>query len=101
MSDSPESVVRKFLEAWTNPKAEELRTFLNDDAVWVDGPQGLRRGANVIVDELTRQLAVGRDHTLVVDTLVADGTDRHGGVAWKLLTWSEVDIHQGHGRVRG
>ena len=83
MSDSPELVVRKFLEAWTDPKADELRRFLNDDAVWVDGPQGVRRGAKVIVDELTRQLAVGRDHVVVVDALVADGTtvmvEWHGG----------------------
>ena len=73
MSDSPESVVRKFLAAWSHPKADELRAFLSEDAVWVDGPQGVRRGANTIVDELTRQLALGRDHTLVIDTLVADG----------------------------
>src|SRR6476660_8205466 len=73
VSDSPASVVRKFLESWTDPRTDVLRPFLNDDAVWVDGPQGVRRGANVIVDELTRQLAVGRDHSLVVDGLVADG----------------------------
>ena len=65
--------MREFLAAWSHPNAEELRAFLSDDAVWVDGPQGERRGARVIVDELTRQLSLGRDHTLVIDTLVADG----------------------------
>jgi len=66
--------VRRFLQAWTAPKAEVLRGFLSDDAVWVDGPQGVRRGADVIVDELTRQLSVGREPTLVIDTLVANGS---------------------------
>lgn len=104
MSDSPESVVRKFLEAWTDPKADELRRFLNDDAVWVDGPQGVRRGAKVIVDELTRQLAVGRDHTVVVDALVADGTtvmvEWHGGftlggksISTKVMAAFEIDAN--------
>ena len=83
MSDSPESVVRKFLAAWADPKADALATFFADDAVWVDGPQGVRRGANAIVDELTRQLAIGRDHTVDVDTLIADGetvmVEWHGG----------------------
>lgn len=65
--------MREFLAAWSHPKAEVLRAFLSDDAVWVDGPQGVRRGASVIIDELTRQLSLGRDHTLVIDTLVADG----------------------------
>jgi len=33
MSDSPESVVRKFLAAWADPKADELANFFADDAV--------------------------------------------------------------------
>ena len=59
-SDSPESVVRKFLAAWADPKADELANFFADDAVWVDGPQGVRRGANAIVDELIKQLVIAR-----------------------------------------
>jgi hypothetical protein len=45
MSDSRESVVHKFLAAGTGPKADELANFFDDDAVRVDGPQGVRRGA--------------------------------------------------------
>jgi hypothetical protein len=45
MSDSPESVVHKFSAAWTDSKADELANFFDDDAVRVDGPQGVRRGA--------------------------------------------------------
>jgi hypothetical protein len=43
----------------------------------------VRRGAHAIVDELSRQLALGRDHTVEVDTLITDdGTvtvEWHGG----------------------
>jgi ketosteroid isomerase-like protein len=56
-----------------DPKADELANFFNDDAVWVDGPQGLRRGSNAIVDELTKQLAISHSMTMEVITLVADG----------------------------
>jgi limonene-1,2-epoxide hydrolase len=111
VSDSPESVVRKFLEAWTDPKADELRRFLNDDAVWVDGPRGVRRGAKVIVDELTRQLAVGRDHIVVVDALIADGTtvmvEWHGGftlggksISTKVMAAFEIDANGRINQVR-
>jgi limonene-1,2-epoxide hydrolase len=82
VSDSG-AVVRDFLGAWTDPKADELRRFLNDDAVWIDGPQGVRRGADVIVDELTRQLSISTPMTMEIATLVADGrtvmVEWHGG----------------------
>jgi uncharacterized protein (TIGR02246 family) len=73
MSDSPESVLREFLAAWTDPKADELANFFDDDAVWVDGPQGVRRGANAIADELAKQLAISDQMMMEVITLVANG----------------------------
>jgi hypothetical protein len=48
MSKTPESVVRSFFAAWADPKPEELDRFFADDGVWVDGPQGVRRGAEAI-----------------------------------------------------
>ena len=43
--------------------------------MWVDGPQGVRRGAKAIVDELVSQLSISRGIKIEVDTLVAnDGT---------------------------
>jgi len=39
MSDSPESLVRKFFAAWADPEPDELGSFFYDAAVWVDGPQ--------------------------------------------------------------
>jgi limonene-1,2-epoxide hydrolase len=107
VSDSPESVVRKFLTAWANPKADELADFLADDAVWVDGAQGVRRGAKAILDELTKQLAIARGQTIEVITLVADGgivmVEWHGGwtmggkpISCAVMAAFEID---GNGRI--
>jgi uncharacterized protein (TIGR02246 family) len=74
MSDSPESVVRKFFAAWADPKPDELASFFDDSAVWVDGPQGVRRGLDAIVSELTAQLAMSRGVVVDVKSLVTDGT---------------------------
>jgi limonene-1,2-epoxide hydrolase len=83
MPDSPEATVRQFLAAWAEPDADQLAGFLSDDAVWVDGPQGVRRGAKLIVDELVNQLAISRGEPPRISTLVADGgtvmVEWHGG----------------------
>jgi limonene-1,2-epoxide hydrolase len=84
MIPTPESVVRDFLAAWSEPDRDRLARFLSDDAVWVDGPQGIRRGANEILDVLTGQLAVGGGVAPTIATLVADGgtvmVEWHGGL---------------------
>ena len=83
MTDSPETIVRRFLAAWAEPDATVLASFLGEDAVWVDGPQGVRRGANAIVEELTKQLAISRGEAPEIATLVASGetvmVEWHGG----------------------
>jgi limonene-1,2-epoxide hydrolase len=83
MTQAPEAVVRGFLAAWGEPARDALARFLSDDAVWVDGPQGVRRGADAILDELTRQLAVSRGEAPEPSTLVAGGgtvmVEWHGG----------------------
>ncbi len=73
MSDSPESVVRNFLAAWANPEPEELGSFFTDDAVWVDGPQGVRRGVDAIKSELAAQLRVSAGATVDVRSLLTGG----------------------------
>jgi|SRR5271166_170342 len=70
MSDSPESVVRKFFAAWADPEPDELSSFFHDDAVWVDGPQGVRHGADAIRSEL---VAVG-GVIVEVKSLVGEGS---------------------------
>lgn len=84
MDKSAESVVRDFLASWSDPKADELASYLAEDAVWVDGPNGVHSGARAVVDELMSQLTIPRDFWMEIDTLLAnDGTvmvEWHGGV---------------------
>jgi SnoaL-like domain len=84
MDGSAESAVRSFLAAWSNPEADRLASFLAEDAVWVDGPNGVHSGSRAIVDELVRQLTIPNDSWIEIDTLLAaDGTvmvEWHGGL---------------------
>jgi limonene-1,2-epoxide hydrolase len=74
MSDSPESVVRKFLAAWADPKLDRIVALFADDAVYIDGPRGVHRGVDAIRSELEAQLAMGfGSMTLDVKSLVAEG----------------------------
>jgi limonene-1,2-epoxide hydrolase len=73
MSDSPESLVRKFFAAWADPKPDELGSYFNDGAEWVDGPQRVRRGADAIKTELTAQLTAVGGVRVEVRTLITDG----------------------------
>jgi limonene-1,2-epoxide hydrolase len=102
MDSSPESVVRNFLGYWTEPDAARLASFLADDAVWIDGPNGVHRGRSAVVEELVRQLTVPSESWMEIDTLLAgDGTvmvEWHGGlkigaaaVATRVMAVFEVD----------
>ena len=73
MSDSPERVVRRFFAAWAEPDADELGSFFRDDAVWMDGPQGARRGADAIKSELAAQLKAVGGVVVEVKTLLSKG----------------------------
>ena len=97
-----------FLASWSDPKADELASYLADDAVWVDGPNGVHNGAPAIVGELMSQLTIPRDFWMEIDTLLAnDGTvmvEWHGGftiretsIASKVMVVFEVDQS---GRIR-
>ena len=96
------------MASWSNPEADHLASFLADDAVWVDGPNGVHQGSRAIVDELVRQLTIPSDSWIEIDTLLAaDRTvmvEWHGGltigdktVATKVMAVFEVD---GRGRIR-
>lgn len=73
MSDSPEPLVRTFFAAWADPKPDEPGGFFHDDAVWVDGPQGVRHGADAIKSELATQLKVVGGVIVEVKSLVGEG----------------------------
>ena len=102
MDDSPESIVRSFLASWSKPEATRLASFLAEDAVWVDGPNGVHNGSDAIVDELLRQLTIPSDSWIEIDTLLAAGgtvmVEWHGGltiggksVATRVMAVFEVD----------
>lgn len=74
MGDTPESVVRKFFAAWADPMPDELGSFFHDAAVWVDGPQGVRRGVDAIKSELATQLKAVGGVKVEVKSLVSQGT---------------------------
>ena len=106
MDVSSEVIVRRFLGSWSDPDAEVLASCLAEDAVWVDGPNGVHNGAAAIVDELMRQLTIPSDPWMEIDTLLADrGTvmvEWHGGltigrtpIAAKVMAVFEVDVVEG------
>ena len=68
---------------WRDPQAEKFAGLFAEDAVWVDGPNGVHRGAHAIVNELTKQLSIFDGQWAEVDALVADGgtvmVEWHGG----------------------
>lgn len=108
MDTSAASVVRGFLATWSDPDAEVLASYLAEDAVWVDGPNGVHRGRSAVVDELMSQLTIPRSFWMEIDTLLAeDGTvmvEWHGGVEigqasveTKVMAVFEVDVS---GRIR-
>ena len=73
MSDSPESVVRKFLAAFTDRNVDELVGFFSDDAVFIDGPRGVHRGKEAIRSEFEAELAMGFESIKIdVNSLVAN-----------------------------
>ncbi len=74
MSDSPESVVRNFLAAFTDRNVDELVGFFSDDAVFIDGPRGVHRGKEAIRFEFEAELAMGFETIKIdVNSLVASG----------------------------
>jgi limonene-1,2-epoxide hydrolase len=73
VSDSPESVVRKFFAAWEHPTADGLASFFSADAVHVS-PLGAHRGVDAIKTQYQKQLARGfAGFRIDVKTIVADG----------------------------
>ena len=63
MSESAETVVRKYLAAWKRSDLDELVSFISDDAVFTDGPRGVHHGIDAIRAEL-ETMAKGRSEHL-------------------------------------
>jgi limonene-1,2-epoxide hydrolase len=84
MSFSAEAVVREFLAAWSKPDEQELSSYLAEDAVWVDGPNGVHVGASAFAHELVRQMTIPEAFWMEIDTLLASHdtvmVEWHGGM---------------------
>ncbi|ORV97738.1 hypothetical protein AWC13_16080 [Mycobacterium kubicae] len=52
VEDSPESVIRKFIDTWPRSDVDEMIAFFSDDAVYTDGPRGTFRGKEAIETEM-------------------------------------------------
>jgi limonene-1,2-epoxide hydrolase len=87
-----------------DPQADRLAAFFAEDAVWVDGPSRVHRGAKAVVDELAKQLSIFRGQWVEVDTLVAEGgivmVEWHGGftagrttIDTKVMAVFEIDAN--------
>jgi limonene-1,2-epoxide hydrolase len=74
MAVSPEAVVRDYLACWEHPDATRIASFLNEDAVYVDGTGTEYRGSDAIRAEFERMLVLGGQGVSIdVKHLAVDG----------------------------
>ena len=73
MSESAETVVRKFHAAWKRSDLDELVSFISDDAVYTDGPRGVHHGIDAIRAELGTMVKIVPSTSIDIKKLVAEG----------------------------
>jgi limonene-1,2-epoxide hydrolase len=73
VSDSAESVVRKFHAACLQSDLNELVSFFSDGAVYTDGPRGVHHGVDAIRAELAAMVKMVPSTVIDIKTLVANG----------------------------
>ena len=71
VTDSAESVIRKFLACFPASDVDEVIGFFDDHAVYIDGPRGVHRGINAIRTELQSQLEMVPNTMVDIETLAA------------------------------
>ena len=110
MSDSPESVVRKFLAALENfSDVDNIMSFFAEDGVYIDPLRGVFSGTDALNAEFEAQAAMGFDDVAIdLKSLVADGgtvmmerTDRFSvaGKPFSMEVMAAFDI-DADGRVK-
>jgi limonene-1,2-epoxide hydrolase len=72
VSESPESVVRKFHASWLRSDLDEVVGFFSDDAVYTDGPREVYRGIDAIRAGLDEMLRLVPSTKADIKTLVAN-----------------------------
>ena len=72
MSESAESVIRRYLATMETSDADELASYYSDDAVFIDGPRGTHEGIDAIRTEM-QSMAMLSSFRVEVKALVANG----------------------------
>jgi limonene-1,2-epoxide hydrolase len=73
MSDSAETLVRKFFAAFRQSDVDELISFFSDDAVYIDGPRGVHRGIDAIRSEFATLAQMVPSTTVDIKFLAMNG----------------------------
>ena len=73
MSESAETVVRKFHAAWLQSDLDELVSFFSDDAVYTDPARGVHHGIDAIRAELGTMVKIVPSTSIDIKKLVAEG----------------------------
>jgi limonene-1,2-epoxide hydrolase len=75
VSETPESVARRFLAGWetAKPELDELVAFFAEDAVFTDGPKSEYRGVQAIREQFQTMTAMLGSLTIHIRTLVVNG----------------------------
>lgn len=73
MSETPESVVRRFLAGGDSVNPEEQAAFFAEDGIFIDGPRGEIRGAQAIRDEFQNMATMLANLSNDIKMLVTDG----------------------------
>ena len=76
---------------------DELISFFNDEAVYIDGPRGVHRGIEAIRSEFASQVQMVPSTTVDIKIPVANG----GAVAGNPIEHEEVGVFEidGDGRI--
>lgn len=107
MSDSPESVVRRFFAAFPRSDVGELAGFFSEDAVYIDGPRGTHTGVEAIRAEFDSIVAIVPNTTVDIkslgvcgDTVLVERVDNFdvGGKSIGMEVVAVIDV-DGHGRI--
>jgi len=72
MSESAESVIRKYLAAMEQSDADELASYFSDDAVFIDGPRGTHEGIDAIRAEM-QSMAMLSSFSVELKAIAANG----------------------------
>ena len=100
MSDSAETLVRKFFAAFVQSDVAELVGYFSDEAVYIDGPRGVHRGIDAIRSEFAALAEMVPSTTVDIKFVGVDGRavlverTEHFEVGGKLIDHDVVGVFE-------